>query len=36
MMKNMDWYKRRLLYVKLGAVGLSLLVAVSVYLIIAL
>ena len=35
-MKNMDWYKRRLLYVKLGAATLSLLLAVGVYLAVAL
>ena len=35
MMKKMDWYKRRLLYVKLGAAALSILVAGGVYLIIA-
>jgi hypothetical protein len=35
-MKNMDWYKRRLLYVKLGAAAFSVLLAVGVYLVIAL
>ena len=35
-MKNMDWYKRRLLYVKLGAAAFSVLAAVGVYLIVVL